>query len=219
MGLGHARQAPGEGSRPRRRAGALLLAAVLLGGCAAPPPSLQVPCGGSAGSTASWCTERDFPGKLPTPTPEALRAAADALAASCPPATAEDAAPGLSPAARAVRKPRLLYRSLALLRRELAELERFLVGMAPHDPRRRSILHRLADGYVYQEALEHTECRETLIVPADTTDELAAIRFMDHALVTVQPLRGAREGAARTCAILRREYPDQVPGDLCPPRP
>jgi hypothetical protein len=181
-------------------------------GCARPPPS--APCGGEAGPTAPWCVEADFPGTLPPATPEAVRAVAAALASACPPPTAEDPTPGLS---RAARSATGLHRNRvpALLRIDTAFLERFVAGMPAGDPRRVVALDRLADGYMLLELDDYERCREATIPAAPGAYELAQIR--DRVLDTVRSLRRAREGGARACALLRRDYPEHAPAVPCPP--
>jgi len=193
--------------------------AVVAAGCTTKPasaPRSDAPCGGSFGPTAPWCTEADFPGTLPPATPEAVRAVADAVAAACPQPTADDPTPGLSPTGRWAADHHLprWVQSRSLLRTDCAGLERFLAALPAEAPDRARKLDRLAQEYAHLELVEHEECRELTVPTAPGSYEFAQIR--DHALDVVQGLREGREGARRTCALLRRDHPDHGPAVPCP---
>ncbi len=182
-----------------------LLGLLLAAGCAAAPPA-SAPCGGSLGPGAPWCTAREFPGPNPPPPLDDGQVAA-ALLASCPPATADDPTPGLSPGGRWA-KAHIPTRNVvpSMIPIEIEALERLLPGAPAGSTDRRNILDRLAMGRLQQEVYAYEDCRNQ-----------AVRRDPQRVFDLTRSLRESREGAQRACALLRWDYPEHTPSVPCPP--
>jgi hypothetical protein len=208
---------------PRRIARVAVLAVHLVGshaGCHAQPPASPSAnaCGGAAGSTAPWCTEPDFPGTLPDPTPTAIRAVNEALASACPAPTETDATAGLSANGRwAVTRAHRRNQVPSAVRSEASDLDRLLEAMAPADPHRAFLLDRLAEAYAIIEVLDHERCRALRAPRAKAAYPFSAAIVVDHALDVVRSFLAAREGGFRACATLRRDYPEHPSTAPCLP--
>jgi hypothetical protein len=176
-------------------------------------PVAGAACGGGSSEPAPWCTE-PFPGPDPSVLPAARLALIDALAAACPPATADDPAPGLSPGARSIdAAPRRRGVFFAPIEAEIDALERLLAATAESSPDHVLLLDRLALDCFELELASHTACRQTLVPEVATRSALRVEEGRVQKIV--KQLRRGREGAARQCAALARLYPQYTQRAPC----
>jgi len=148
------------------------------------------------------------------PTAEQKAAFAAKVTATCPPGTAEDPLPGLSPAARSIKPSRHhQYRSLPMLQEEIKLLLQMLGKMAMADPDRPKVLDRLASNYFVDERDNYRDCMDLLImVEADRfpLSELEARLRADR-----ERFERARAHGMATCAKIAAEHPSYKPNGLC----
>lgn len=184
----------------------LIVCASLLAACrpAAPPPVADGACG-AAGEPAPWCNG-PFPGPDPPVSPLARLALIDALAAACPPATADDPTPGLSRGARALALHQRGHRRMqAPIGLEIDSLERLLAATPESSPDHVLLVDRLAEDYFALERSSYEVCRETRVLEAATRSALSVEEDRVHRVV--DGIRHGREGAERQCAALARVHP------------
>lgn len=176
-------------------------------------PVAGATCGDGSSEPAPWCTEL-FPGPDPPVSPAARLALVAALAAACPPATADDPTPGLSPGARSIDFASHRRRGHSILiDAEINALERLLAATPESSPDHVLIVDRLALGYFALELASHTACRQARVPEVAMRSALKVEEGRVQKIV--KQLRRGREGAARQCAALARRYPEHTPRAPC----
>ena len=188
----------------------LVVCASLLAACrpaARPSPVADAACG-AAGEPSPWCNG-PFPGPDPAVSPLARLALIDALAAACPPATADDPTPGLSRGARALMlHGRGHMRMQAPIGLEITALERLLAATPESSAEHVLIVDRLAEDYFALERSSYEACREARVLEVATRSALSVEET--RVRLVIEGIRGGRERAERQCAELARVHPEHV---------
>jgi hypothetical protein len=130
----------------------------------------------------------------------------NALAAACPPETADDLTPGLSPGARLINFESNGGRFLILIEPEIASLERRLAATPESSPDRVLAVDDLAEGYFTLELAAYIACLHPRMPEVATRSALKVEE--DRVRKILEQLRRGREGAVRECATLARRYPE-----------
>jgi hypothetical protein len=143
-----------------------------------------------------------------------VRESVNLLAAACPPPSAADPTPGLSPSARALaamRPPGVFPTDTAA---DAKALEALLATTTPDTIAHARLLDRLAGAYFEMERAAYEGCRSIVVLedltPAEFDEVDAKVRR------TAEDLRASRAAAEGWCARLRREHPDYRPRVPCP---